>query len=155
MKKPKLKKRGGAWLVYQNKNKLFKCFDECGARLWYGVLLNEYQKAKRAWNIALFYRSSAPGIPHTRPARHRCRQGEKVAGKSTKSGKSQKSKVARKSAQSRQSCRFYKVARKSKVDKVDTNSFKMFPKSRKSAKLGNTKVEKVAQMFPKKLLMSR
>jgi hypothetical protein len=48
MKKPKLKKRGGVWIVYRNKKHMFKCFSEYGARVCYGALMIEYQNKKRA-----------------------------------------------------------------------------------------------------------
>jgi hypothetical protein len=46
MKKPKIKKRGDAYLVYTNKKHIVKCFDIDGARLWYNVLVLEQEKRK-------------------------------------------------------------------------------------------------------------
>lgn len=44
MKKPRIKKRGGRWLVYREKKKAFQCFDEATALLCYNVLLLEIKK---------------------------------------------------------------------------------------------------------------
>lgn len=54
MKKPKIKKRGGAWIVYRNKKQMFKCFSESGARTCYGALWIEYEKEKSAFPSAFF-----------------------------------------------------------------------------------------------------
>lgn len=38
MRKPKIKKRGGAWIVYRNKKQAFKCFDIKTATFYYNLL---------------------------------------------------------------------------------------------------------------------
>ena len=40
MKKPKIKKRRGYWLVYLNKKEVFKCFNENTALFYYEFLKN-------------------------------------------------------------------------------------------------------------------
>lgn len=47
MKKPKIKKRGGLWIVYREKNKVFKCFSEYGARICYGALMIEFERERK------------------------------------------------------------------------------------------------------------
>ena len=41
MKKPKIKKRGGVWIVYRDKKSAFKCFSEKSALFAYDLLLKE------------------------------------------------------------------------------------------------------------------
>jgi hypothetical protein len=38
MKKPKIKKRKGYWLVYNQRKNKFKCYSFSDAELWYRVL---------------------------------------------------------------------------------------------------------------------
>lgn len=38
MKKPKIKKRGGIWLVYRERKKAFTCYDEKTALFYYNFL---------------------------------------------------------------------------------------------------------------------
>jgi hypothetical protein len=47
MKKPKIKKRGGAWLVYTSRANLFKCFNFKDVQLYYNVLLKELAKNEK------------------------------------------------------------------------------------------------------------
>lgn len=44
MKKPKIKKRGGAWLVYTNKKQVFKCFNYSTVQLYFNVLKRGLEK---------------------------------------------------------------------------------------------------------------
>ena len=44
MKKPKIKKRGGVWIVYRDRRHAFTCYTESGAIFAYNLLLKEILK---------------------------------------------------------------------------------------------------------------